>query len=115
MAAPNGYPSWCYNSNGQPALIVQSLTAFLALPTPGTWSATPFVSAASSSTAPYDTLTAGTGSLQITDIRAQQTLVENRIQNMLLSQISQLLGGNPDDPQIILRPDVVANDAGLTS
>jgi hypothetical protein len=115
MAAPNGYPSWAYNSAGQPALIVLSLTQFNALLGPGTWSATPFASTATGSTAPFDTLTSGTGSLQVTDIRAQQSLVENRIQNMLLSQISQLLGGLPDDPQIILRPDVLANDASLTS
>jgi hypothetical protein len=111
MAAPTGFPSWAYNSAGQPALIVQSLTAFNALPGPGTWSSTPFGTTTATNVAPFDTLTGGTGALQVTDIRAQQSLVESRITNMLLSQLL----GNADDLQQVLRPDVLANDASLTS
>ena len=112
MAAPNGFPSWAYNSAGQPALIVTSLTQFNALPGPGTWSATPFGSTPATNIAPFDTLTAGTGALQVTDIRAQQSLVESRITNLLLAQ---LVPNISDDVVTILRPDVLANDASLTS
>ena len=80
MAAPNGYPSWAYNSAGQPAVIVTSLTQFNALPAPGTWSATPFPPATTPS-APYDTFNNGTGTMQVTDIRLQQQLVEARVAN----------------------------------
>ena len=111
MAAPNGFPSWAYNSAGQPALIVQSLTAFNALGGTGTWSATPFSTTTATSVAPFDTLSLGTGNYQVTDIRLQQSLVESRITNMLLSQLL----GNADDLQQVLRPDVLANDASLTS
>jgi hypothetical protein len=38
MAAPNGYPSWCY-SRTEPAVIVNSLAAFNALG--GFWGTTP--------------------------------------------------------------------------
>jgi hypothetical protein len=110
MAAPNGYPSWAYNSAGQPAVIVTSLTQFNALPTPGTWSATPFP-AATTPSAPYDTFNSGTGTMQVTDIRLQQQLVEARVANMILSQML----GNADDLQQVLRPDVLANDSSLTS
>ncbi len=118
MAAPaagaNGpaYPSSAYNSAGQPTIVVFSLAQFNALGGPGTWSATPFASSTpSTSTAPFDTVTNGTGTYQVTDIRLQQQLIEARISNMILSQIL----GNTDDLQSVLRPDVLANDASLTS
>ncbi len=112
MAAPNGFPSWAYNSAGQSPLIVFSLAAFNALPGPGTWSATPFAAASTGSTAPFDTLTNGTGTYQVTDIRLQQQLIEARISNQYLAILAAPFG---DDPLTILRPDVLANDASLTS
>ena len=112
MAAPTGFPSWSYNSAGQSALIVQSLAAFNALPGPGTWSSTPFASSTTGSTAPFDTVTSpGTSSLQVTDIRLQQMLVEARVQTYMMA--NAFLG--TDDPQMLIRPDVLANDASLTS
>ena len=111
MAAPTGYPSWAYNSAGQPALIVTSLTQFSALPGPGTWSATP-TGTTTPPSIPYDTITNGTGSLQVTDIRAQQQLIEQRITNILLTQMA---GNVIDDLVTVIRPDVLANDASLTS
>jgi hypothetical protein len=112
MAAPTGYPSWAYNSAGQASLIVQSLAQFNALPGPGTWSATPFAASPPvPPNAPYDTLTGGTGTLQVTDIRLQQMLIEARVQSYMMAQAFNL----NDDPQTIARPDVLANDASLTS
>ena len=114
MAAPSGYPSWAYNSAGQPALIVTMLAAFNALPGPGTWSATPFSTSSSGSTAPFDTVTSpGTSNLQVTDIRLQQMLIEARVQSYMLAQA--LMINEHDDPQTVIRPDVLANDASLTS
>jgi hypothetical protein len=111
MAAPTSFPSWSYNSAGQPALIVQSLTAFNALLGPGTWSSTPFTPGTTPTTAPYDTYTLGTGTDQVLAIRMQQLLVEARVQSYMLAQGFVIT----DDPQQILRPDVLANDASLTS
>jgi hypothetical protein len=111
MAAPTGFPSWAYNSAAQPAIIVQSLAQFNALPGPGTWSATPFATATPAPSPPYDSLVGGTGSLQVTDIRLQQLLVESRAQSYMMAQAFNL----NDDPQTIIRPDVLANDASLTS
>jgi hypothetical protein len=112
MAAPNGFPSWAYNSAGQSALIVQTLFAFNALPGPGTWSATPFSTTTPVPPAPFDTVTSpGTSSLQVTDIRLQQILIEQRVSNYMMAQ-SFLLN---DDPQTIIRPDVLSNDSSLTS
>ena len=112
MAAPTGYPSWAYNSAGQPALIVQSLTAFNALGGPGTWSSTPFSSAAPVPAVAFDSYVAGTGNDQILAIRLQQQLIENRISNQYLAILAAPFA---DDPVTILRPDVLANDASLTS
>jgi hypothetical protein len=41
MAAPNGFPSFAYNRT-QPAVIVNTLAAFEALPPPGVWRSSPF-------------------------------------------------------------------------
>ena len=46
-----------------------------------------------------------------TDTRLQQILVENRVQSMMLAQAFNIT----DDPQTVLRPDVRANDASLSS
>lgn len=102
MAAPTGYPSWVYNSTQQSSIIVQNVAAFNALPSPGVWTTTPFVGTSGIPTDP---------NLTDTDIRLQQILIENRIQNQLLTYI----GNIPDDPLSQLRPDILANDSSLTS
>ena len=120
MAAPTNFPSWAYNSlwTGQANAynapqIVQNLAQFNALGGPGTWSATPFPpSPTPVPSPPFDTVTNGTGTLQVTDIRLQQMLIEARIANDLLAIMA---GPFADDPQTVLRPDVLANDASLTS
>ena len=111
MAAPTSYPSWAYNSAGQPALIVASLTAFNALAGNGTWSATPFAPTPTPSTAPYDSLVNGTGILQVIGIRLEQMLIENRVQ----SQLMQFGFNIADDPVTQIRPDILLNDSSLTS
>lgn len=111
MAAPTSFPSWAYNSAGQPSLIVQSLTAFNALAGLGTWSATPFTTTPSTSTAPYDSLIAGTGILQVIGIRLEQMLIENRVQ----SQLMQFGFNIADDPVTQIRPDILLNDSSLSS
>ena len=114
MAAPTGFPSWAYNSNipAQSALIVQSLAQFNALPGPGTWSSTPFATPVPVPSAPFDSLTNGTGNYQVTDIRLQQQLIEARITNQFLAVLAQPFA---DDAVTILRPDILINDASLTS
>jgi len=102
MAAPTGYPSWVYNSTQLASLIVPTVAAFNALPGPGVWTTTPFVGTSGIPTDP---------NLTDTDIRLQQILIENRIANQLLTYI----GGMADDPASQLRPDVLANDSGLTT
>lgn len=111
MAAPNGFPSYAYNSAGQPSVIVLSLAAFNALPAPGTWSSSPFSSTSPGTTTPIDSLVAGTGSYTATDTRLQQLVVEARVQSAMMAQAFNIT----DDPQTVLRPDVLANDASLTS
>lgn len=103
MAAPTGYPSWVYNATQFTSLIVPNVAAFNALPAPGVWTTTPFPGV--SGIAPFDP------GFTDTDIRLQQILIENRIQNQLLTYI----GGIPDDPLSQLRPDILANDSSLTS
>lgn len=99
------FPSWAYNSGGQPAQLVTSQAAFNALTGVGTWAFTPFATA--TVTAPIDT----TPTLTATDIRLQQMLIEQRLTNQLLT-----IGLNVvDDPQSQLRPDILANDSGLTT
>jgi hypothetical protein len=98
MVGP-AFPSWAYNQS-QPAQIVQSQAQFNALG-PG-WSFTPFVTPGQGGTDP---------GLTDTDIRLQQILVENRISNQLLQFGFNLV----DDPQLQLRPDILANDSSLTS
>lgn len=111
MSAPTGYPSWAYNSTTQPALIVQNLAQFNALAGPGTWSATPFTQNANVLAAPYDSLVAGTGLLQVIGVRLEQILIENRIQNQLMQFGFNIV----DDPVTQIRPDILLNDSSLSS
>lgn len=101
MAAPTGYPSYVFNATQQTALVVLNVAAFNALPAPGVWTTTPFPGIGGIPTDP---------GLTDTDIRLQQILIENRIQNQLLTY----LGNLPDDP-LGLRADILANDSNLTS
>ncbi len=91
------FPSWAFNSAGQPAQIVQSQAAFQSLGGAGTWAFTPFPTALV--TAPIDT----TPVLTATDIRLQQMLIEQRVTNQLLA-----IGLNvaQDDPMTQIRPDI---------
>jgi hypothetical protein len=100
MAAPTSFPSYAYNPF-QPPVIVQNLTAFNALPGPGTWGTQPFASTTPG--APFDP------GFTDTDIRLQQILIENRITNQMLQFGFNLV----DDPVTQIRPDVLANDSGL--
>lgn len=102
MAAPTGYPSWVYNATQLTQLIVPNVAAFNALPPPGVWTTTPYLGVGGIPTDP---------GLTDTDIRLQQILIENRIGNQLLTYI----GNIPDDPVSQLRPDILANDSGLTT
>ena len=100
------FPSWAFNSAGQPSVIVASQAAFDALAGAGTWAFTPY--AIATATAPVDTTP---GLLTATDVRLQQLLVEQRLMNQLLA-----IGFNiSDDPATQLRPDILANDSGLTT
>jgi hypothetical protein len=103
MAAPTGYPSWIYNATQQSALIINTVAQFNALPSPGTWTTTPYVGIGS--IAPTDP------GFTDTDIRLQQILVECRVMNQMLQ-----IGLNVvDDPVTQIRPDVLANDSALTT
>src|SRR5262245_25245692 len=102
MPAPNGYPSWVYNSTQLASLIVNTVAQFNALPGPGTWTTQPFVGTSGILTDP---------GLTDTDIRLQQILIEARISNQLLQFGFNLM----DDPVTQLRPDILANDSGLTT
>lgn len=102
MAAPTGYPSWVYNSTQLASLIVNNVAAFNALPPPGVWTTTPFVGTSGIPTDP---------GLTDTDIRLQQLLIEARVSNQLLQFGFNLM----DDPVTQLRPDILANDSGLTT
>lgn len=99
MAGP-AFPSYAYNSAGQPALIVQSQAQFAALPPPGTWSFTPF---AVNPSPPFDP------GFLVLDSRMQQVLVESRIQSAMMAQAFAIA----EDPQTQLRPDFLANDSAL--
>lgn len=102
MAAPTSYPSWVYNSTQLSSLIVPNAAAFNALPSPGTWTTTPYPGIGGIPTDP---------GLTDTDIRLQQILIENRVSNQLL----QFGFGLADDPVTQLRPDILLNDSSLTS
>ena len=105
MAAPSGpnaYPSWVFNSTQLASQIVTNVAQFNALGGAGTWTTTPFVGISGIPTDP---------NLTDTDIRLQQSLIEQRITNQLLA-----IGLNiVDDPQTQLRPDILSNDSGLTT
>lgn len=102
MAAPTGYPSWVYNATQLTQQIVQNVAAFNALPAPGVWTTTPYAGLSGIPTDP---------NLTDTDIRLQQILIENRITNQMLAIGMNIM----DDPQLQLRPDILANDSGLTT
>ena len=102
MAGP-AFPSWAYNSAGQSPVLVQSQAAFNALGGVGTWAFTPFATATSS--APFDV------GFQVTGIRLQQMLVEQRMTNQLLLMLTSIT----DDQVSQLRPDILANDSSLVS
>lgn len=102
MAAPTSYPSYAYNSTQLSTLIVTTAAQFNALPGPGVWTTTPYAGTSGIPTDP---------GLTDTDIRLQQILIESRISNQLLQ-----FGFNlSDDPVTQLRPDILANDSGLTT
>ena len=102
MAAPTSYPSYAYNQTQNVAVIVNTVAAFNALGGLGTWTTTPF---AAPGTNPSDT------GFSVTDTRLQQILVESRVQSQLL----QFGFGLVDDPVTQIRPDILANDSGLTT
>lgn len=102
MAAPTGYPSWVYNSTQLTQLIVTTVAQFNALAAPGVWTTTPYVGISGIPVDPGFT---------DTDIRLQQILIESRISNQLLAWGLNV----SDDPQTQIRPDILANDSGLTT
>ncbi len=95
------FPSWAYNAT-QAAQIVASQAAFTALG--AGWSFSPF--APPGQIAPIDT----TPVLTATDIRLQQSLIEQRITNLLLNT-----GLNSPDELTALRAEVLALDGGLAT
>lgn len=100
--APTSYPSFAYNSTQLTSLVVNNVTAWNALPGPGTWQTYPYAGISGIPTDP---------GLTDTDIRLQQILIETRVQSQLLQ-----IGLNvTDDPVTQLRPDILANDSGLTT
>jgi hypothetical protein len=101
MAAPVTYPSWAYNQTQGASVIVTSLSAFNALPGPGTWTTTPFPGVAGIPADPGFT---------DTDVRLQQILIESRLGNQLLAML-----GSFSDDLTVWRQDIVANDSGLTT
>ena len=101
MAAPTSYPSWAYNAT-QPAQVVLNLAQFNALPPPGVWGTVPFAS--STSGIPVDP------GFTDTDTRLQQSLIEQRITNLLLYN-----GLNSLDELSALRAEVLQIDSGLTT
>lgn len=101
MAAPTSYPSYAYNSTQLSTVVVANVAAFNALPTPGVWTTTPY---AGVSGIPADP------GLTDTDIRLQQSLIEQRMQNAIL-----LAGFNMSDDYLTWRADFLANDSGLTT
>ena len=102
MAAPTSYPSYAYNSTQLSTVIVANVAAFNALPAPGIWTTTPYAGVSGIPTDP---------GLTDTDIRLQQILIENRISNQLMQFGFNIV----DDPVTQLRPDILANDSGLTT
>lgn len=101
MAAPTSYPSYVYNSTQSATVVVNTVAQFNALPSPGTWTTTPF---AGVSGIPADP------GLTDTDVRLQQILVENRLTNNLLAVMAPI-----SDDLLAWRQDIIANDSGLTT
>ena len=97
------FPSWAYNSSGQPPTLVASQLAFAALGGPGSWAFSPFATPVV--TAPFDP------GFQVTGIRLQQMLIEQRLTNQMLA----ISTGVSDDPMTQIRPDILANDSSLTT
>jgi hypothetical protein len=105
------FPSYAYNSAGQPPLIVINQAAFNALAGPGTWALTPYPPPTPAGAPPIDSLASGTGTFTATDTRLQQILIENRIQS-LMQQAAFVI---TEDAATQMRADVLANDSSLTS
>lgn len=105
------YPSYAYNSAGQPAVIVINAAAFTALSGPGTWAFTPYPPQTPAGTPPIDSLSLGTGSLTSTDTRLQQILIENRMQSYMQQQAFLIA----EDAITQMRADILANDSSITS
>ncbi len=101
MAAPTSYPSYVFNSTQALSLIVTTVAQFNALPSPGTWTTTPFPGV---SGIPADP------GLTDTDVRLQQILIESRLGNNLLAML-----GSMSDDLLAWRQDIIANDSGLTT
>lgn len=101
MAAPTSYPSWIYNSTQLSTLIVTNVAAFNALPGPGVWTTTPYAGVSGIPADPGFT---------DTDVRLQQSLIEQRMTNAIL-----LAGLNLSDDYLTWRADFLANDSGLTT
>lgn len=101
MAAPTGYPSWVYNATQLASLIVINVGQFNALPSPGTWTTTPYPGISGIPTDP---------GLTDTDIRLQQILIETRVQSQLLQ-----FGFALNDDPLELRAEILAGDSSLTS
>lgn len=101
MAAPTSYPSYAYNATQLSTVIVTNVAAFNALPAPGVWTTTPYAGVSGIPTDP---------GLTDTDIRLQQSLIEQRMTNYYL----QWGFGLVDEPAT-LRADILANDSGLTT
>ncbi len=96
------FPGYYYNAVQNSVLIVQNQAQANALSGPGTWTTTPFVGIPGS--VPTDP------GFTDTDIRLQQSLVEQRLTNNLLAMIAEA----PDD-LVAWRQDIVNNDSGLTT
>lgn len=103
------YPAWAYNAT-QPARLVNSAADFAALPAPGLWSFTP-----ATFVVPPASLAPADPGLTTTDTRLSQQLIEARITNLILAAGLLPGAGGADDPVTVLRADVTANDASLTS
>ena len=100
--AVTAFPSWAYNSAGQSSLIVASQAAFDALTSPGTWAFTPYATITPTPPA-FDP------GFEITDTRLQQSLIEQRVTNVLLQQGLNI---QPDVDLTGLRQEIKTLDSG---
>ena len=96
------FPSWAYNATLATSQIVQTQAAFTALGTG--WSFSPFAPPPPTGV-PFDV------GFPDTDTRLQQLLIEARMANLMFAQVNNVV----DDPQTVLRPDILATDSGLAT